>query len=59
MKNKAEQKAKDFLKYVQTHPSERFWQALLNWSKLPYIAISPKPPSDISKELQDTYFIED
>ena len=55
----AEKKAYELLAYIQAHPSQRFWQALLNVSGLPYIAISPKPPKDISKELEDTYYLED
>jgi hypothetical protein len=37
---------KSFVKYCEGHPSERFWQALLNWSGLPYIAWTNLPPSD-------------
>lgn len=57
--NKAEQKAQSLLKYIQENPSLRFWQALLNWSGLPFICISPKPPTEISNKLQDTYYLED
>ena len=46
------------LKYIIAHPQERGWQALLNFTGLPYIAISPRPPGDISKELEDTYYLE-
>lgn len=55
----AEKKAYALLKYIQEHPDQRFWQALLNVSGLPYIAISPLPPKDIDKRLQDTYYLED
>lgn len=30
-----------FVAYCEANPSQRFWQALLNWSKMPYILISP------------------
>ena len=28
---------RSFMKYAEKHPQERFWQALLNWSGLPYV----------------------
>lgn len=59
MKNKALQKAKDFVKYLEAHPTERFWQGLLNFFNLPYIAISPLPPKDIDKRLEDTFYLAD
>jgi len=55
---KAEKTAKGLLKYIQTHPTERFWQALLNFFQLPYIAISPRPPKDINPDLEDTYYLD-
>lgn len=59
MKNKALKKAESLVKYIEKHSSERFFQALLNHLGLPYIAISPRPPGDISKELEDTYYLAD
>jgi len=47
-----------FVKYCEENPDQRFWQLLLNWSGFPYIAISPLPPKDIDKRLEDTYYIE-
>ena len=32
MKNKNEKQLVSFVEYCQTHPEERFWQALRNWS---------------------------
>jgi len=32
MKNKNEKVLKDFIKYCEAHPEQRFWQALRNWS---------------------------
>ena len=55
---KAEKTAKGLLKYIQTHQTERFWQALLNFFQLPYIAISPRPPKDINPDLEDTYYLD-
>lgn len=42
-----------FVAYCQRNPSERFWQALLNWSKMPFILISSEPPFD--QRLVDPY----
>lgn len=50
--------AQELLDYLKAHPEQRFWQALLNYTGLPYIAISPKPPKDISPELEDTFYLE-
>jgi hypothetical protein len=27
----------DFVKYCETHPEERFWQCLRNWSAIPFL----------------------
>lgn len=59
MKNKAEEKAKSLLKYIQKYPSQRFWQALLNWSGFPYIFTSQKPIGYKGQKLEDTFYIED
>jgi len=55
----AEKKAYQLLAYIQAHPDQRFWQALLNVSGLPYIAISPIPPKEIDKRLVDTFYLKD
>lgn len=56
----SQQKAESLLRYVQQNPEQRFWQALLNWSGFPYIAISQVPPVDIGdKRLRDTFYIKD
>ena len=65
-------KAKAFLQYINEHPSERFWQALLNFTNLPYILISDRPPSKCCMDgcgdvkcghcqanLEDTFYLED
>jgi hypothetical protein len=58
MKNNTQEITEAFLEYVKANPSERFWQALLNFTGLPYIAISPRPPGEISHELEDTYYLD-
>jgi len=34
------QYAESFLAYCKANPDLRFWQALLNWSRMPFILIS-------------------
>lgn len=50
--------AKDFLRHLEQNPTERFWQGLLNWSGLPYIVASPRPPVFMTdtKGQQDTFY---
>ena len=57
--NKAQKKARGLLDYIKRNPRQRFWQALLNYTELPYIVISPRPPMDISEELLDTFYLKD
>ena len=47
-----------FSKYWYEHPDQRFWQALVNWQKLPYLFIMPEPPENFPSA-EDTHFIED
>lgn len=35
-----------FASYCERNPTQRFWQALLNWSKMPFILVSTEPPFD-------------
>lgn len=61
----------DFFDYCTTHPEERFWQALCNWSGHNYIYTSKlgthqvgEPPDnitadDVVKQLHDTFSDED
>lgn len=45
-----------FTTYCHTHPEERFWQALRNWSVYAFIYGSYGPTSDES--LKDTFYEE-
>ena len=52
---------KSFVRYCEKNPTMRFWQALLNWSGLPFIAWTNKPPSDFKDKrfkAGDTYYWE-
>ena len=46
---------KSFIKYCQEHPSERFWQALRNWSGYSFILASDQPPSQLFQK--DTFYL--
>lgn len=35
--NKNARLLSSFILYCETHPDERFWQALRNWSRVPFI----------------------
>ena len=61
MKNKALKKAESFLKYIQEHPNERFWQALRNWSGYNYILGARELPERdrFNNYWEDTFYIED
>ena len=54
-----------FVDYCTAHPSERFWQALLNWSGLNYITHTAFPAAMVNehanyqgKRCEDTYYWE-
>lgn len=42
----------DFVRYCTAHPSERFWQALRNWSGENFILAS----SDKQNDFRDTFY---
>ena len=56
MRNKTLQ---SFIKYSEAHPSERFWQALRNWSGYNFIYGSKAPEHEINPNLEDTFYKED
>jgi hypothetical protein len=49
-----------FIHYCVTHPEERFWQALRNWSGYHYILTSEVPIYKVNDEtpLRDTFYLE-
>ena len=56
---------RSFVKYCEKHPDQRFYQALLNWSGLPWIVASSAPADRINAKLlktlmrvEDTYYWE-
>lgn len=51
---------KDFVKYCESHPYERFWQALRNWSEYNFIIGSMAPVYEINEStiLEDTFYLE-
>lgn len=51
MKTRNSETLNSFVAYCDAHPSERFWQALLNWSGLPYILMSTAPGPDVQQQL--------
>ena len=42
-----------FVAYCAAHQSQRFWQALLNWSGLPFIFVSDAPTYDLKNPSHD------
>jgi hypothetical protein len=47
-----------FIRYCVTHPNERFWQALRNWSGYPFIYVSNQPPGNVHGRMTDTFNFE-
>jgi hypothetical protein len=47
----------DFGRYIASHPEERFWQALRNWSGYGFIFVSNNMTDD-SVGLSDTFYWE-
>jgi hypothetical protein len=40
---------RDFVAYCEAHPTDRFWQALRNWSGHSFIyAVPPTPTGEVS-----------
>lgn len=55
-----------FIEYCESHPHERFWQALRNWSRFSFILGSAVPPCELTPtnsarpwvDLCDTFYVE-
>jgi len=50
----------DFIHYCISHPEERFWQALRNWSGSPYVFVGGQVEFDPKGrfEYEDTFYFE-
>jgi len=57
MKNKNQKLLKDFTNYCKAHPEERFWQALRNWARIPFLMISRNGRFNYD-DLEDTFYFE-
>jgi len=49
---------KSFIDYCYNHPTERFWQALRNWSGYNFIFGSNANQFDDYSKLKDTFYHE-
>jgi len=56
LKSKNQKTLSSFVTYCEQHPDERFWQALRNWAKVPYIFIGNHLASEVSGGY-DTFYI--
>jgi len=60
MKNKNKKILRDFIEYCNKHKTQRFWQALRNWSSYNFI-LGSKESSILDIDimtLEDTYYKE-
>lgn len=58
--SKNSQVIRDLVKYCQEHPEERFWQAITNWGKYPYIYGSMRQINLKGKDwLEDVFYEEE
>jgi len=55
MKTRNSEVLASFVAYCNANPSLRFWQALLNWSGLPFILISDKPVHEVNACIRDPF----
>lgn len=46
----------DFVKYLEDHPQERFWQSIRNFAKVPFVIISDDIDLDF---MTDTFYYEE
>lgn len=52
---RSEKTKKDFIQYLEDHPSERFWQAVRNFAGVPFVLVSDELDGDI----KDTFYREE
>lgn len=58
--NKNQEMLQSFAKYMMEHPTQRFWQALRNWSDTNFIFMSDATShEDAKNHLQDTFYRDD
>lgn len=48
----------DFIEHCRTHPEERFWQALRNWSGYRYVIAADTDPFFSMCDSKDTFYLE-
>jgi len=41
-----------FVAYCKANPSQRFWQALYNWSGVPYVLVSNAPAYEVNADIR-------
>lgn len=59
MKIRDEKTKKAFIKYLEEHPDERFWQAIRNFWRADYIVLTDNlDQEDEFPALRDTFYIE-
>ena len=58
MKTRNSEVLEDFVNYCKTHPDQRFWQALRNWSEFDFILGSHEKPFQQPFPFQDTFYFE-
>jgi hypothetical protein len=62
VRNRNEKLLNEFIEYCKSHPDERFWQCLRNWSGQPFILASKDAVFEINDEdvsgIRDTFYWE-
>lgn len=58
IKSKNKKILKEFISYCESHPQERFWQALTNWSGYKFILRSNSSTWRKDGLAEDTFYVE-